>query len=584
MGNDEKFVHSHGDEMEHSNIITYLLKPTSDDIRMLASIVQYYRKLEMMGPVYITGLKKSASFGKLIVARDESKSIIGFAQWSIRIRGRKEIVLQRIAVKREYINLGLGKRLLDKVLEESEKENKDVILSVVKNNERAINFYKRQGFFEDSTCFRRRKESKTSKVVISMRKKSTMEQEVMPMIEFPSKQEKIMIEKESFHSQENENMMNLMEKKRGKTRKKILELDGVPLLIDNIQKMTMQEREDVAQKLLRHYRELGFPYPHYSNDVLMRDWESLRSLDSSSLLLAEDGFVSSSHTMGTKLFKNFCPHFFDVTEGVRGVKKSSMIELFEDDEVLLRVLRNRLGITFFYRGESYPFAIDANGDMLRQGFRSMRLVPHTTNFRASVAKFLSEIHLKGEEIIYDFSMGFCQRMMGVLSSSKNFRYVGVDPWNKQHRSAKDILEFLGGDLKNRVFLHSCGSEDFCPDDLIGKIDLAMSSPPYYTKEYYADEESQAYVGRTYEEFMRYYWIPTAKNIVSLLRPGGTLCLNVCHFHEGHEMANDMLSPLHQEGLNVIQEMSMIIPKSHLSHKVGTTNLMKKEPIFILRKR
>ncbi len=65
---------------------------------------------------------------------------IGTARWRITDKGVK---LERFAVLREYRNSGIGKTLLESVLDDAIDEKKKIYLHA---QEKAVNYYKRAGF------------------------------------------------------------------------------------------------------------------------------------------------------------------------------------------------------------------------------------------------------------------------------------------------------------------------------------------------------------------------------------------------------------------------------------------------------
>ena len=354
----------------------------------------------------------------------------------------------------------------------------------------------------------------------------------------------------------------------------IVHWNDVPLTVSNIFLMSLDDKKKVAQYLFNYFREGGFPYPKYPDEDLKKDWDKLKKYEVSSLI--QDDIISCGATTGNKIFKHFSPQFYDVKES--GSKSRSPIEVFDNDILLMKVIENRLGITFYYRGVSHPFTI--TGNMFRQGIRSMRLAPQTSNFRPTVAKLIYEKYAPENGKIFDYSSGFNQRLLGAMASSKNLTYVGVDPWGTTIDQGNKLIKHFG--FEDRAKLHNMGSEDFCPEDLIESFDLAFSSPPYHEKEKYTDEASQAY-SQGYESFLNDYWTRTVQNVGRLLKPSGRFVLNISDKHKELEIKKDMVSIIESNGFHLSETLFMKFSKSHLSKKVGTENLTKLEPILVFEK-
>ena len=356
----------------------------------------------------------------------------------------------------------------------------------------------------------------------------------------------------------------------------IVRYKDFPLTVENILKMSMEEREDVAEFLFFYFRENGFPFPSYSQEELITDFEKLCTFNSSSIVSKENNIdiLSCGSTVGNTIFKHFNHHFFNVKDKT----SKSMVDVFNNDELLMKIIRNRLGITFFYRGESYPFTI--SGNMIKQGARSMRLTTQATNFRPSVAKYIFETFTPTNGIIYDYSNGFNQRLLAAMSSSKNFTYYSADPWKETVEAGNKIRKYFN--FEDRSTITEIGSENYCPEDLIGKVDLAFSSPPYFNTEIYSNDTIQAYY-YGYDYFINTYWTKTVENIHKLLKPKGVFGINISEKYKKYNLRKDMCNVIESVGFQQKQTMYMRYAKSHLSKKVGTNNLSKLEGIYFFEK-
>ena len=83
---------------------------------------------------------------KFFVAKSEDGEILGFAGVLINF---DFIEIMNIVVKKKYRKKGIGKELLEKIIDFSIEENFDIIdLEVNSKNEPAINLYRKFGFKE----------------------------------------------------------------------------------------------------------------------------------------------------------------------------------------------------------------------------------------------------------------------------------------------------------------------------------------------------------------------------------------------------------------------------------------------------
>lgn len=129
--------------------------------------------------------------------------------------------------------------------------------------------------------------------------------------------------------------------------------------------------------------------------------------------------------------------------------------------------------------------------------------------------------------------GFGGRMLGALSSKKNFRYVGTDPCTETmyhlHKLGEYIEMVTGRD--DSYELHCCGSEVFKGPE--NSIDFTFSSPPYFNLEVYSDEETQCYNKfPELNQWLEGYVRETIKNIKHMLKPGRCYAVNIADFKVG----------------------------------------------------
>jgi 16S rRNA G966 N2-methylase RsmD len=111
------------------------------------------------------------------------------------------------------------------------------------------------------------------------------------------------------------------------------------------------------------------------------------------------------------------------------------------------------------------------------------------NFPPVVAKTLYETYCPVNGKILDFSAGFGGRLVGAMSSKNNYQYVGVDPSTKAVESLNKLRVFLN--VEDRAKIINKPFED-CDGDLENdSFDYCFTSPPYFNKEIYSDEETQS---------------------------------------------------------------------------------------------
>ena len=75
-----------------------------------------------------------------------------------------------------------------------------------------------------------------------------------------------------------------------------------------------------------------------------------------------------------------------------------------------------------------------------------------------------------------------------------------------------------------ITLHKCGSEDFKDKN---KFDLCFTSPPYFNKEKYSNEDTQSFIKfPTKEQWYDGFLKPTIKNCFNSMKDNGVFIFNI----------------------------------------------------------
>lgn len=227
--------------------------------------------------------------------------------------------------------------------------------------------------------------------------------------------------------------------------------------------------------------------------------------------------------VGTTLCNYLFPNLFDVPSKHDLDKKDAetLFKKFHNDAYLSRAIK----FCFSYKN-GCPTPTNVMG-----GLRLVGSAP--TNFRPMNAKAVYERFCPEGGTVYDFCCGFGGRLLGCLSSKKNFRYVGTDPCveTMYHlHELGDYIEMVTG-RDDSYELHCCGSEDFRgPDE---SVDFAFSSPPYFDLEVYSTDETQCFNKfPELDQWLEGYVRATIKNIKYMLRRGCVYAVNIADFTVG----------------------------------------------------
>jgi hypothetical protein len=339
---------------------------------------------------------------------------------------------------------------------------------------------------------------------------------------------------------------------------------------ENFKKMSDEEKKNWVDPIFNFYRNGGFPKAEMTDDEICKDFLSLKSVPLSDI--EEDKIIFPYNQAGTKIIKHFSNHFYEVKSG-QAPNRPSMMETFNDDELLKRVIWNRI---------SQNFTI--TGSMIKQGLGNSKIAYKASIFNSPVAKFLYSKYTKENDIIYDYSMGFGQRLLAALSIPHKVKYIGVDPLKKTFDSNANIFKKINElfpNLNKEADLFNTGSELFCPEEYENKVSFAFSSPPYFSLEVYERSEAQAYNDGNYNNFINGWWKTTVLNIRKLLKDDGFFAINIAEIVLKQNIAKDMCNVILASGFEKIDQYGMKLSRNeNFRNAQGRVKL---EPIVIFKK-
>lgn len=211
-------------------------------------------------------------------------------------------------------------------------------------------------------------------------------------------------------------------------------------------------------------RTHGFPYRHVSVPIGMQEINRLAAMGGRELLTS---------VLGYQLADTYHPERFAVT--VPG--KKTPLAAFCDDKLLKRaiLIASADGAAVTPTSLCSALAITSG-------------VQAAANFRPGFALYLYKRFAPHGAVVLDTSTGYGGRLVGFLASSAS-RYIGVDPNTVTHRgNLRLAVDYLASD---RVELINLPAEDVPHELLKGRCDFAFTSPPYFQKEHYSDEETQS---------------------------------------------------------------------------------------------
>lgn len=219
------------------------------------------------------------------------------------------------------------------------------------------------------------------------------------------------------------------------------------------------------------------------------------------------------------------------------------------------------------------------------------------------ARFFADKFLPkdADGIVVDPCAGWGGRLLGTLLVPRKTRvtYYGVDP-NKNNKHAYEGLirrvnvwlkRELPGKREARIFYKPF--EDWIRSSsakkLEGKVDLVLTSPPYFSAENYDPTSKKQSANRyeEYEQWREHFYKPMFVGVRDLLKPGGAFVLNVANVSEAPKLESDAKKLAKEVGLEFTGFYKLALAVSAAGRKTGlkrgTTvrgSLFKYEAVFI----
>jgi hypothetical protein len=255
-----------------------------------------------------------------------------------------------------------------------------------------------------------------------------------------------------------------------------------------------------------YWRTMGFPKFELSR---ARYEASIRGLKEKSCVFRDGRIEAPKGDYGDSVLKK---HFPDMRNAKKYGKKSPQ-EVFESD-ILAKAIRKVIE-----KSKSSKISPNAlRSELFTYG--------GVTNFRPILAKSL--IQRFGSRKILDPCCGYGGRLLGAMASDAD-EYTGYDANGHTVMQLRRLAKIAGRrfDNKTKVTIRYGAFEESEPEN---DFDMVCTSPPYWRKEWYSNDECQAYTNYdTYKAFFDGFMKAMIRKSFNSMRAGGVFILNVSDF-------------------------------------------------------
>ena len=279
----------------------------------------------------------------------------------------------------------------------------------------------------------------------------------------------------------------------------------------------MQESKISKNITTKELMLLDYRY-NYSDDELLTDWKKLQT--------CKKYKKGAQFKPGMKLCQHFSRNFWYI----ENQKGNSFHKAWNNYEVMDKVR---------------VWGLESMSNLwmswIRRAIFMCAGLPNSSFYRPHFSRqIITEICKKEKGTLFDPCIGWGGRMLGTLSTDWN--YIGCDPNKETYQNSIEMLNFLQNyvDTSN-VKLYNIPVETFDFSSISKKVDIVLTSPPYFNLEIYNDDTTQSYnKHNTYEEWKNHWLIPLIENCLSILKDDGISSWNVMNFRK-HDIVNDVLT-------------------------------------------
>jgi 16S rRNA G966 N2-methylase RsmD len=271
--------------------------------------------------------------------------------------------------------------------------------------------------------------------------------------------------------------------------------------------------------------------PQYTDKQLLEDWNKLCKWTTT------EKHINSTSRIGMKFCEHYFPNFYDI-ENSKG-KSFSNSWTAENLEKILKWNR---------KSHSTPYLSE-----IKRGIYFCCGLTKNTMYRPQMAKLVC-LHYR-PQIVFDPCAGWGGRMLGVVSSGA--KYIAFEPNTKTYEGLMKIVKFLN--IEDKVTL-------ICDDALkmdeydLPKVDMILTSPPYFDVEVYCKENTQSITNISdYGSWVKSFLEPLISSSLNYLNQNGVTCWNVGKVGK-NDMKDDVERILKEKMYTLSETFSVISSK------------------------
>lgn len=281
---------------------------------------------------------------------------------------------------------------------------------------------------------------------------------------------------------------------------------------DTFDSLPTKEQDEIINELFEIYRGVNvYPILYYTKEGYQNEIIKLYNKQ-----CEYDGkILKNNSTVGVSL----CNWTHPIAHTIYRLRNNdNLLDRFYDDVLLKRAIRGAL------RTRRSVAPSQVRGIMTLMGATP-------SNFKPMTAQAVIERYTPNNGVYFDSSQGLGGRLLGALTSQKDIKYIGVDPWREANICNQKLGQYCEETLckRNSYKLFQIGSEKakFSNEAI---ADFSFTSPPYFNCEQYTNDPTQCY--NAYPQLTK--WVTqfcgkTIYNAYNILKPGAFYVIDIADF-------------------------------------------------------
>lgn len=288
---------------------------------------------------------------------------------------------------------------------------------------------------------------------------------------------------------------------------------------------------------------------NYSDSELWDDWQRLCRTSTYK--------TGAQFKPGMKLCQHYCPNFWDIKSN----NGRSFSDAWKDPLIMDRVRQ---------------WGLDGMSQLwlswIRRAVYMAAGLPNSSFYRPHFSKQIISMTNKHEGTLFDPCAGWGGRMLGTVAS--NWNYIACEPNLETYNNLQKIIKFINP--QSVVNIAPVPAENF-PIENLNKVDVVLTSPPYFNLEVYSGDTQQSYNQHTqYDDWRDHWLVPLIHRCLDRLTDDGISAWNVMNVGK-LDLAGDVIKTHQQSGWILIDTVGFQSPLANIR------KLKNRDVTYIFRK-